>query len=38
VCERCGKDRHQPDHDWQSSPSAGPDGVTLKCSRCQLKI
>jgi hypothetical protein len=38
LCERCQKERHQPDHDWVSSPSPGPDGVVLQCSRCQLKI
>ena len=38
VCERCNRERHQPDHDWQSSPSKGPDGVALRCSRCGLTI
>jgi hypothetical protein len=38
VCDRCDKDRHQPNHDWQMSPSPGPDGVALKCSRCGLNI
>jgi predicted Fe-S protein YdhL (DUF1289 family) len=38
VCQRCRRERRQPDHDWQSSPSKGADGVTLRCSRCGLTI
>jgi hypothetical protein len=38
VCERCRTEREQPDHDWEMSQSAGPDGIAMKCSRCGLKI
>ena len=32
VCERCGKERQQPDHDWETV------GDNLKCRRCRLTI
>lgn len=32
VCEKCGRERTQPDHDWE--PGEG----SLTCSRCGLSI
>jgi hypothetical protein len=37
VCERCRKDRENPDHDWEMG--TGPAGdVKMTCSRCRLEI
>jgi hypothetical protein len=38
ICDRCGAEREQPDHDWQPGDTPGPDGVALQCARCGLKI
>lgn len=38
VCQRCDTEREQPDHDWETSPSPGADGINLKCTRCGLVI
>lgn len=32
VCSRCGKEKEQPEHDWDPTPGG------LKCSRCGLAI
>jgi hypothetical protein len=32
VCDRCGREREQPEHDWESV------GGNLKCSRCGLAV
>jgi hypothetical protein len=37
VCTKCGREREQPDHDWQAGES--PTGeMSLTCSRCGLAI
>ena len=37
VCERCGSEREQPDHDWQPGPAIGGDS-SLVCARCGLSV
>ena len=37
VCETCGRERENPDHDW--SPGTNALGETaLTCTRCNLEI
>jgi len=38
VCERCGKEREIPDHDWESTVGLTPDVPALRCTRCGLSI
>ena len=37
ICETCGRQREQPDHDWEPG-GAATGGTSLVCSRCGLKI
>jgi hypothetical protein len=37
VCEKCGREREQPDHDWTPGTSATGE-TSLSCSRCGLSI
>lgn len=38
LCERCGEEKSQPDHDWQTGTSAVTGEIEMKCSRCGLLI
>jgi len=37
VCERCGRERESPDHDWETRTGVAGD-LQMKCTRCGLQI
>jgi hypothetical protein len=37
ACAKCGREREQPDHDWEPGVAASGE-PSLTCSRCGLEI